>query len=72
MRTTYQRLRWNSLFDNLDTTHVTGNLEVDTQFIKDNLSNSDKEFFRLQLQKIMSVGNDRMDERKENNVPFTK
>ena len=48
-------------FDNLDTKHVTGDLATDVQFIKDNLSIDDAEFFRRALKKIMSDGNDRID-----------
>jgi hypothetical protein len=47
-------------FDKLDTTHVTGDLETDTQFIRDNLSIDDAEFFRRAMAKIMSDGTDRI------------
>jgi hypothetical protein len=48
-------------FDNLDTKYVTGDLETDTQFIKDNLSIDDAEFFRQAMANIMSEGNARID-----------
>lgn len=48
------------MFDKLDTTHLTGDIEKDTQFIKDNLTANDAEFFRRALAKIMSDGNDRI------------
>jgi hypothetical protein len=49
------------LFDNLDTTHLTGHIPTDVQFIKDNLSIDDKEFFRRAMANIMSEGNARID-----------
>ena len=48
-------------FDKLDTKYVTGDLETDTQFIRDNLSIDDAEFFRRAMAKIMSEGNARID-----------
>ena len=49
------------MFDNLDTTHLTGHIPTDVQFIKDNLSIDDKEFFRRAMANIMSEGNARID-----------
>lgn len=49
-------------FDKLDTKYATGNLEADTQFIRDNLSADDVEFFKRQIHLIMSEGNARIDE----------
>jgi hypothetical protein len=48
------------MFDKMDTTHLTGDLEKDTQFVRDNLSANDAEVFRRALAKIMSEGNDTM------------
>jgi hypothetical protein len=50
------------LFDNLDTKYLSGDLATDVQFIKDNLSLEDKDFFKRQLHLIMSEGNARIDE----------
>jgi hypothetical protein len=50
------------LFDKLDTKHLTGNLETDVQFIKDNLSIEDEQFFKRQLHLIMSEANAIIDE----------
>ena len=47
-------------FDKLDTKYATGDLETDTQFIRDNLSIDDAEFFRQAMAKIMSDGTDRI------------
>ena len=47
-------------FDKLDTKYATGDLETDTQFIRDNLSIDDAEFFRQAMAKIMSEGTDRI------------
>jgi hypothetical protein len=47
-------------FDKLDTKYATGNLEADTQFIRDNLSIDDAEFFRQAMAKIMSEGTARI------------
>jgi hypothetical protein len=44
----------------MDTKYVTGNLAVDTQFIRDNLSAKDKAEIEAQLRLIMSVGNGRI------------
>jgi hypothetical protein len=48
------------MFDNLDTKYVSGDLEKDTQFIRDNLSIDDAEFFRQAMAKIMSEGTARI------------
>jgi hypothetical protein len=45
------------LFDNLDTKHLTGDIATDVQFIKDNLSIDDEQFFKAALANIMSEGN---------------
>ena len=50
-----------TLFDNLDTKYLTGDIATDVQFIKDNLSIDDKEFFRRAMANIMSEGNARID-----------
>jgi hypothetical protein len=49
------------MFDNLDTKHLTGDIATDVQFIKDNLSIDDAEFFRRAMANIMSEGNARID-----------
>jgi hypothetical protein len=49
------------LFDNLDTKYLTGDIATDVQFIKDNLSIDDEEFFRRAMANIMSEGNARID-----------
>jgi hypothetical protein len=49
------------LFDNLDTKYLTGDIATDVQFIKDNLSLDDEQFFKRQLHLIMSEGNARID-----------
>jgi hypothetical protein len=50
-----------TLFNNLDTKYLTGDIATDVQFIKDNLSIDDKEFFRRAMANIMSEGNARID-----------
>ena len=50
-----------SMFDNLDTKYLTGDIAKDVQFIKDNLSIDDEEFFRRAMANIMSEGNARID-----------
>jgi hypothetical protein len=50
-----------TLFDNLDTKYLTGDIATDVQFIKDNLSIDDAEFFRRAMANIMSEGNARID-----------
>ena len=49
------------MFDKMDTTHLTGHLATDVQFVKDNLSANDAEVFRRAIKKIMSEGNDRIE-----------
>jgi len=49
------------MFEKLDTTHLTGHIPTDVQFIKDNLTANDAEFFRRAMAKIMSEGNARID-----------
>ena len=49
-----------AMFEKLDTTHLTGDIEKDTQFIRDNLTANDAEFFRRALAKILSDGTDRI------------
>jgi hypothetical protein len=51
----------------MDTKYVTGNLAVDTQFIRDNLSAKDKAEIEAQLRLIMSVGNGKMEATKKGN-----
>jgi hypothetical protein len=50
-----------TLFDNLDTKYLTGDIATDVQFIKDNLSLDDEQFFKRQLHLIMSEGNARIE-----------
>jgi hypothetical protein len=45
----------------MDTKYVTGNLAVDTQFIRDNLSSEDKAMIEAQLRLIMSVGSGKIE-----------
>jgi hypothetical protein len=49
------------LFDNLDTKYLTGDIATDVEFIKDNLSIDDGEFFKQAMDNIMSYGNARID-----------
>jgi hypothetical protein len=49
------------LFDNLDTKHLTGDIATDVQFIKDNLSIDDEQFFKAALANIMSEGSARIE-----------
>jgi len=49
------------LFDNLDTKYLTGDIATDVEFIKDNLSIDDGEFFKQAMVSIMSEGNARID-----------
>jgi hypothetical protein len=48
------------MFDNLDTKYATGDIAKDVQFIKDNLSIDDEQFFKMALANIMSEGNARI------------
>jgi hypothetical protein len=49
------------VFDKLDTTHLTGHIPTDVQFIKDNLSLDDEQFFKAALANIMSEGSARIE-----------
>ena len=49
-----------TLFDNLDTKYLTGDIATDVQFIKDNLSLDDEQFFKQALANIMSEGTARI------------
>jgi hypothetical protein len=49
------------LFDKLDTKYLTGDIATDVQFIKDNLSLDDEQFFKRQIHLIMSEGNARIE-----------
>lgn len=49
------------MFDNLDTTHLTGDIATDVQFIKDNLSIDDEQFFKMAMANIMSEGTARIE-----------
>ena len=44
------------MFDNLDTKYLTGDIATDVQFIKDNLSIDDEQFFKQAMANIMSEG----------------
>jgi hypothetical protein len=49
------------LFDKIDTKYLTGDIETDVQFIKDNLSLDDEQFFKQALADIMSEGSARIE-----------
>jgi hypothetical protein len=49
------------LFDKIDTKYLTGDIATDVQFIKDNLSLDDEQFFKAALANIMSEGSARID-----------
>ena len=49
-----------TLFDNLDTKYLTGDIATDVQFIKDNLSIDDEQFFKQAMANIMSEGTARI------------
>ena len=49
------------MFDKIDTKYLTGDIATDVEFIKDNLSIDDAEFFRRAMANIMSEGNARID-----------
>ena len=49
------------MFDNLDTKYLTGDIATDVQFIKDNLSLDDEQFFKQAMANIMSEGTARID-----------
>ena len=44
------------MFDKIDTKYLTGDIATDVQFIKDNLSLDDEQFFKAALADIMSEG----------------
>jgi hypothetical protein len=48
------------MFDKLDTKYLTGDIATDVQFIKDNLSLDDEQFFKAALANIMSEGTARI------------
>jgi hypothetical protein len=50
-----------TLFDNLDTKYLTGDIATDVQFIKDNLSIDDEQFFKQAMANIMSEGSARIE-----------
>jgi hypothetical protein len=50
-----------SMFDNLDTKYLTGDIATDVEFIKDNLDIDDEQFFKQAMANIMSYGNARID-----------
>jgi hypothetical protein len=50
-----------TLFDNLDTKYLTGDIATDVEFIKDNLSIDDEQFFKQAMANIMSYGNARIE-----------
>jgi hypothetical protein len=49
------------MFDNLDTKYLTGDIAKDVQFIKDNLSLDDEQFFKQAMANIMSEGTARIE-----------
>jgi hypothetical protein len=49
------------MFDNLDTKYLTGDIATDVQFIKDNLSIDDEQFFKQAMANIMSEGTARIE-----------
>ena len=51
---------------NIDTRYVSGDLEQDVQFLRDNLTRDDVHMIEAQLQFIMSYGNGKLVETKEN------
>jgi hypothetical protein len=51
---------------NIDTRYVSGNLEQDIQFLRDNLTRDDVYMIQAQLQFIMSYGSGKIVETKEN------
>jgi hypothetical protein len=52
----------------MDTKYLTGNLEKDTQFIRDNLTAKDKAEIEAQLRLIMSVGSGKIEAPKEKGI----
>jgi hypothetical protein len=49
------------MFDGLDTKYLTGDIAKDVQFIKDNLSIDDEQFFKQAMKSIMSEGSARIE-----------
>ena len=49
------------MFDKIDTKYLTGDIATDVQFIKDNLSLDDEQFFKAALADIMSEGSARIE-----------
>lgn len=49
------------MFDKIDTKYLTGDIATDVQFIKDNLSLDDEQFFKQALADIMSEGSARIE-----------
>ena len=49
------------MFDKIDTKYLTGDIATDVQFIKDNLSLDDEQFFKAALANIMSEGSARIE-----------
>jgi hypothetical protein len=49
------------MFNNLDTKYLTGDIATDVQFIKDNLSLDDEQFFKQAMANIMSEGTARIE-----------
>ena len=49
------------MFDNLDTKYLTDDIATNVQFIKDNLSIDDEQFFKAALANIMSEGSARIE-----------
>ena len=61
MSITYPQWGWSNLFDKIDTKYLTGDIATDVQFIKDNLSLDDEQFFKQALADIMSEGSARIE-----------
>jgi hypothetical protein len=51
---------------NIDTRYVSGNLEQDIQFLRDNLTRDDVHMIQAQLQFIMSYGSGKIEATEEN------
>ena len=49
------------MFDNLDTKYLTDDIATNVQFIKDNLTIDDEQFFKAALANIMSEGSARIE-----------
>jgi hypothetical protein len=49
------------LFDKIDTKYLTDDIATNVQFIKDNLSIDDEQFFKAALANIMSEGSARIE-----------